>query len=205
MKSVGWLVLLSMAAVAGGAGLGPDAAASPIPTIDAAVVDGRYGEWDLASDFFAYMYRAGDSAKVAESRLYLRFDCVTGIAYALVLCEPGVIGYADPTQESDAWIALDVHSEKVVSIFSGNDGIPPDFAWVGRGYDGDLNHALGYEASFYASSLTHMIFVHIDVWDEELQTSALVGHPQVGAELLLPCVSNALRGTSFGAIKALYR
>lgn len=180
------------------------AAAPPQPSLGTALVDGQYGEWDLANDFFANMYRAGDSTKAAESKLYLRYDCATGTAYALVLCEPGVVGCVD-SSEADAWIAIDLHNRKVVNRNSVNDGIPPDFAWVGRGFDGNPQHAQGYEASFYATSAAYMIFVHIDVWDEELQTSALVGHPKAGAQLLIPCVPNAIEPTTFGAIKALYR
>lgn len=184
---------------------GSGCCAPPILALGTAVVDGHYGEWHLANDFFAYMYRGGDSTKVAESRLYLRYDCATGVAYALVLCEPGVIGYVDPAEDGDAWIAIDTHTKKVVNMDSGNDGVPPDFAWIGLGFDGNPQHALGYEASFYATRLTNVIFVHIDVWDEELQTSALVGHPGLGAEVVIQCVPNATQGASFGAIKALYR
>src|SRR4030042_1777453 len=79
-------------------------AVAPMPTVGTAVIDGNYSEWDLANDFFSYMYRAGDSTKVAESRLYLRYDCATRIAYALVLCQPGVIGYVESPDEVDAWI-----------------------------------------------------------------------------------------------------
>jgi len=49
-------------------------AAPPQPTYGVANVDGNIGEWDLANDFFANMYRAGKTDKEIESKLYLRYD-----------------------------------------------------------------------------------------------------------------------------------
>ena len=98
MKYIRMLGLLSAVAITAPLATTPAVAASPIPASGAALVDGQYGEWALARDFFAYMYRAGDSTKVAESKLYLRYDCANGVAYALVLCEPGVISLYRPAR-----------------------------------------------------------------------------------------------------------
>jgi hypothetical protein len=198
-------VLLFVAAVVVGLGSSVATATPPIPTLGTAVVDGQYGEWDLTNDFFANMYRTGDSTKALESKLYLRYDCETATQYVLVLCEPGIPGYIDSTATT-SWIAIDNHNAKFVNEMSGDDGVPPDFAWVGRGYDGNPQHMQGFEASFYLMAGTCMIFASMDVWDDDFQqTSCLVGHPWTGAELVIPCAPTATEATSFGAIKALYR
>jgi hypothetical protein len=172
------------------------AARPPQPTFGTAVVDGQYGEWNLVNDFFANMYRAGDSTKVLESKLYLRYNCATNTVYALVLAESGVIGYTD-SLSTDAWIAIDQHNTKVVNQNAGNDGIPPDFAWIARGFDGDPRHVLGYEASF--------TLLPLEIWDATTQTSATIGHPKSGPPLEIPSLPSAVEPATFGAIKSLYR
>ncbi|HVP57057.1 MAG TPA: hypothetical protein VMU02_03080 [bacterium] len=181
------------------------AATPPIPTFGTAVVDGQYSEWNLTSDFFADMYRAGNSSKAVESKLYLRYDCVHNTMYALVLVQANVVGFIDAVAD-DAWVAIDAINAKVVNQESGNDGVPPDFAWVGRAYDGDSSHVQGYEASFYMVPGDYLIIAHIEVLDEGQQTSATDnGFPHTGPELLIPDWPSAVQPSSFGGIKSLYR
>lgn len=140
-------------------------AAYPYPSIGTATVDGTYAEWDLSADFFADMYRAGKDDKAVESKLYLRYDPPTETVYLLVLTEPGVPGLKLP---ADAWAAIDGISNKRVNGNSGNDGIPPDFAWVNP-----INENVdGFEASFNLALGEYELIVHIQVFDDqEAQTS----------------------------------
>jgi opacity protein-like surface antigen len=177
-------------------------AVPPYPSAGQAVVDGYYAEWDLTNDYFADMYRAGNPNKPVESELYLRYDCVSNTLYALVLNLPDVVGYIDSTAVT-SWIAIDDNSNKVVNEASGNDGIPPDFAWIDRGYDGDPQHVRGYEASFILYPGSYEIYAHTDIWDNNTQTSATAGCPHTGLEIVAE--PSAGEATSFGAIKALYR
>jgi len=180
-------------------------AVPPQPSAGTAVVDGHYEEWNLTADFFADMYQAGKTDKPLESKLYLRYDCASGTMYALVLVQPGIAGYIDPSA-IDAWIAIDAINHKVLNQLVGNDGIPPDFAWVGPGFDGTSSHVLGYEASFRISHGTHFIIAHIDVLDGGQQTSATDnGFPHTGPDLVIPDCSPAVEPVTFGALKALYR
>jgi hypothetical protein len=100
--------------------------------------------------------------------------------YALVLCEPGVVGYifydSTSVDTSNAWIKIVGETGNVVDEYDGNDGIPPDFAYVGQGYDGDPLHIQGYEASFPIEPATYNIIAHIEVWyADSLATSATGG------------------------------
>jgi hypothetical protein len=182
-------------------------AAPPYPSLGTAVVNGLYNEWSLSNDFFSNMYRAGDATKPLESTLYLRYNCVTNTLYALVLCTPGVPGYIDSTATT-AWIAIDAQNNKVVNELAGNDGVPPDFEWIGRGYDGNYWHAQGYEASFHLVPGAYEIIAHINVWDGvpvAVQTSATPGFPKEGPDLIILDAPSAAETMSWGAIKALYR
>ena len=149
-------------------------------------VDGYYiDEWDLTDDFFADMYRAGKTDKPLESKAYLRYDCVPNTLYVLVLTEPGVPALA-AGWESSAWAAIGSISNKVYTGMSGNDGIPPDFAWVGL--SGDGLYASGYEASFQLDPGDWKIIIHIEVLDDSAsQTSATIGFPKELIDLNIVC------------------
>jgi hypothetical protein len=157
-------------AVGAHAGPGVDATIDVTPIAGSATVDGDYAEWNLATDFAAKMCTAGSidangdcegKGKVHLSSLYLRYDCTAGVMYVLVLRE----GDYQPDQSADdAWVTIDGNSNKVVKGNSGNDGTPPDFAWVMEG--GEL---IGYEASFTISTGTYLSQVHLNV---EGQTSS---------------------------------
>ena len=179
-------------------------ATPPIPTYGTANVDGNSGEWDLVNDFFTLMYRAGNPSKPVESRAYLRYDCTTHTMYVLVLMEPGHIGYIDPANQT-AWVAINNQNNKVVTENSGDDGIPPDFEWVGQGYDGNPQHVRGYEASFTIVPGSYHIIFHIDVIDASgAQTSASPGFPGDGPALTIDCLTGA-RTATWGALKLIYK
>ncbi len=142
---------------------------SPGVPCGVAEVDGDSTEWDLTADFVANMYRAGNPTKPIESKLYLRYDVNTETLYVLVLAEPGVVVLADP---DDAFVKLG-NTTKLVDGNSGDDGVPPDFAWVGLTGD----RALGWEASLPLALGAYDNFnVHTQVFDDgEAQTSAVEG------------------------------
>ncbi len=179
-------------------------ATPPQPTYGTAVVDGDPGEWNLTADFFADMYRAGKASKPLESKLYLRYDCYTGTLFALILTEPGVVGYID-TSAVTGWIAIDSQNNKLVNEAAGNDGVPPDFAWIDRGFDADSTHVHGYEASFHLPEGTYAIIGHVDVYDGGAQTSATEGFPGDGADLEIDCGSVPTQPTTWSRMKQLYR
>ncbi len=133
------------------------AASPPEPTYGTATVDGNYGEWNLTSDFFADMYRGWDPLKKVESKLYLRYDCATGTMYALVLAVEGVPVQVQP---DDAWIAINGINNKVVTGHSSN------FAWVDQGYDGNNDHARGWEGSFSIAPGSYLLWAHANVYDD---------------------------------------
>jgi hypothetical protein len=179
-------------------------AAPPNPTYGTANVDGNSGEWNLVQDFFSLMYRAGNPSKPVESRAYLRYDCTTRTMYVLVLMEPNSVGYIDPSSQT-AWVAINAQNNKVVTENSGDDGIPPDFDWIGQGYDGNPQHVRGYEASFPLAPGSYNIIFHVDVIDPSgAQTSASPGFPGTGPALLIDCTTGA-RATSWGTLKLIYR
>lgn len=184
----------------------PVCAAPPEVSLGYAVVDGSYtADWDLTADYFANMYRAGDPAKQLESKLYLKYDCPSATMYVLVLDEPDVVGYIVPAATT-SWIAIDSHTNKVVNELTGSDGTPPDFAWIGRGYDGDPSHVRGYEASFpLLGGATYTLIAHTEVFDATGQTSATIGFPKDGVLVVPNCTITAARTTTWGAMKALYR
>ena len=96
-------IYLFVFALIASAMVGVAGAAAPNPTYGTAVVDGSTGEWNLGSDFFANMYRAGNPAKPLESTAYLRYDCTSGTVYVLVLSEPNVPTLTWP---DDAWVKI---------------------------------------------------------------------------------------------------
>ena len=153
------LLVLILALVTGNAAL---AATPPDPTDGSATVDGSYGEWNLGSDFFADMVRAGNPDKQIESYLYLRYDCTTATGYALVLATTGVDVLMQP---GDAFVKLG-NSTKLV------DGNSPNFAWVQP--NAQTGRAQGWEASFSLVPGSYSnLNVHVQVYDEGAQTSAV--------------------------------
>ncbi len=171
-------IYLFVFALIASAMVGVAGATAPNPTYGTAVVDGSTGDWNLGSDFFANMYRAGNPAKPLESTAYLRYDCATGTVYVLVLSAPNVPTLTWP---DDAWVKI--NGGKAVDGTFGNDGTPPDFSWVGLSQDGQT--AGGTEASFPLAPGTYSIDIHVQVFnDNEEQTSRL----EDVLSLVLTCV-----------------
>ena len=165
-----------------------------------ATVDGDPSEWNLVQDFFANMYRAGDPTKPLESKLYLRYDCLTHTMYVLVLAEPGIPILVD----GDSWIAIDMISNKVVNDNSGDDGTPPDFAFVGVSFDGDPNHAQGWEASFTIAPGMYEIIAHTNVFDSGGgQTSGTTGFPGDGIPLVINCTPLGTENATWSRVKSI--
>jgi hypothetical protein len=186
---------------------GPAIAGAPYPHYGKRVIDGTISDWNLDVDFYADMYRAGKTDKAVESKAYLRYDCNSNTLFVLVLGEPGVIGSHSDEVGGDvtSWVAINVQSNKVVNELAGNDGIPSDFAWVGEGFDGDLSHMLGFEASFSIMPGSYNILIHMQILDSlGQQTSATSGSPDSGPELELQCTV-PVDVSTWGRVKSLYR
>lgn len=195
--SLVWLAgLLTVILLATSVSAPASAATPPQPTYASATVDGNPGEWNLADDFFANMYRAADPSKEVESKLYLRYACPTvagtpGILYALVLTEPGVT--VNPTDDGQ-FIKLG-NTVMLVSQDDDNDGTPPDFAWITSGSD-----KIGWEASAPLDLGVHTnLNVHTQVWDGGSQTSAVDGR---AIPLTLSCEPTAISLSSLSAANA---
>jgi uncharacterized repeat protein (TIGR01451 family) len=157
------------------------ATAPPQAALGTAVVDGNSGEWNLTTDFFANMYRAGNSDKEIESKLYLRYNCATSTMYVLVLAQPGV---SVLTQADDAYVKFG-NSDKELDGNSGNNGTPPDFAWITSS-----GTTIGWEGSFIVTPGSYSdLNVHVQVFnDRQAQTSA-VADRSIPLEIVCPsCV-----------------
>lgn len=176
-------------------------ATPPAPSYGTAVVDGDTAEWDLANDFFADMHRAGDSTKPLYCKAYLRYDCATATMYVMVLGESNVILYFSPGGILvGSWVAINTTANRVVTDRSGNDGIPPDVAPIGLGYDGVANHVLGVEASFTIQPGSYQIYMYQGVWERVAASyAATLGYPGTAPDLVIGCPVNgaccALDGT----------
>jgi hypothetical protein len=166
----------------------------PQPTYGTATVDGNAGEWNLTNDFVQHMYVAGDPSKANLSDGYLRYDCSTHTLYVLVLqVSPAKV----LASANDAWATINGDPHKVYTGSSGNDGTPPDFAWVGL----NGGFAQGYEASFSIDPGTYTIVVHVEANDGSgnAQTSAFPGfNSNFGSptQLVLDCSTSHHPGFS---------
>jgi hypothetical protein len=154
IRPLGWAAVAALLAlsVAGPAAVG--AASPPVPTHGSATVDGATGDWDLGADTFADMTDAGNADKPVVARLYLRYDCDTETLFALVLGVDGTQFRQD--RPENAYIRIDGVG-KLVSGLSGDDGTPPDFAWVNP--DGKLTD--GWEASAHVAAGSHTVRAHV--------------------------------------------
>ena len=137
-----------------------------VPTVIAAqpssgkvTVDGNTGDWSLGADFFANMTPGGSAGGAVLAKLYLRYDCDDEVLYALVLMQNGEKARQNDPPEN--YIRID-GSGKAVQPSSGNDGTPPDFAWV----NGDGELADGWEASAPVPPADHTVRAHIKRADD---------------------------------------
>lgn len=143
------------------------------PTCAPAVVDGDAGEWVLADDAFADVFRAGLEEEKVEARLHLRYDCRTGTVYVLLL-------------SAGEWPVLQRRSQVRLALDGANKELAPlDFAWLEPGYDGNGSHARGWEASFPAHPGEHLLWAAAPVMDEGAIHEAST--PQAGTLLHLDC------------------
>ncbi len=152
------------------------------PTIGTATVDGNIGEWNLTTDFFSSMHVQGDPGKPWVASTYLRYDPATKTVYVLVYQHNGA---AQMKWDSDAWAVLNNNSG--TKAYVGPTGI----AWIGAGFDGNADHARGYEASFVYNPLTMPnplpIYFHIEGYYGGAQTVATYGHAgRPSLEICLP-------------------
>jgi hypothetical protein len=114
-------------------------AIAPFPVYASADVDGNAGEWNLATDFYADMYEAGNPDNAVLAKIYVRYHCPTNVLYALVLPQPG---FQIVATGAEAFIKLG-NSTVLVNGNSGDNGIAPDFQWIGL----SGGFAAGWEAS----------------------------------------------------------
>ncbi len=161
------------------AGAVPVAALAPIPAPGAAVIDGDPSEWS-PGDLFTTMQHHG-SAKVVGT-FSLRYDCATQILSALVLSTDGAIFKSDRPEV--AFLRIDGVG-KLVSGESGDDGIPPDFAWVGQ----IGSAARGFEASGVVVPGEHTIRAHILMFDDSADGYLTIDSNPPTGPLSLSCPS----------------
>ena len=91
-------------------------------------IDGSTGDWDEpAADFLSDMFEAGKPEKDVLSRLYGRYDCAIETFYVFVQTVPG---WNILPSDNDNYVKLG-QTDKLVDGSSGNDGVPPDFAYIG--------------------------------------------------------------------------
>jgi hypothetical protein len=139
------------------------AAAPNVNTGSGITVDGSFADWTEA-DFFADMYRAGDSSKEVESKLYLRYDCTAGILYVRV--DP-VDGVTIIETDGDNFVKFGNDDKKVDGSDAPPDATQPNFAYA-------PNNG-GWEASFAIAAPVSItdLNVHAQVEDGGAQTSAV--------------------------------
>ena len=171
-----WFVALSLAAAAMAAATA--SATPPAPSNGSANIDGNPAEWNTTTDFFSNMIRAGGNGgqTTVESKLYLRYDCAAQVMYTLVTAEPGI---TIPTNlPNDNFVKIG--GAKQVDGSFGDDGIAPDFAYVGSA----SGQSAGWEASFPLAPGSYTLNVHAQVEDGGLQTSAV---PDRAIPLVVEC------------------
>ena len=155
----GALATLGMAAVLT---VSVAAAAPNVNTGSGITVDGSFADWTEA-DFFADMYRAGKADKEVESKLYLRYDCTSGILYVRV--DP-VDGVTIIEQDDDNFVKFGQNDKKVDGNDAPPDATQPNFAYAPEGG--------GWEASFSVGQVSIPdLNVHAQVEHDGAQTSAV--------------------------------
>jgi hypothetical protein len=134
-------------------------AAAPHPSEGSATVDGSIADWSLSGDFFSDMTDAGVVGQPVRAKLYLRYDCDSEVLYGLVLAQGGEKVRQD--RPDNAYIRID-DSGKLISGTYGDDGTPPDFAWV----NGDGTLADGWEGSGSLAPGSYTLRAHVLIADD---------------------------------------
>lgn len=134
-------------------------AAPPTPSAGTASVDGDPGEWTSA-DRYADLTRGGVDGRPAVGSLSLRYDCDTETLFGLVIIDEPDVALA--SRPDAAYLRIGT-SGKLVGGEHGNDGTPPDFAWVGS----DGTYAAGFEVSAPLAPGSYTIRSHVLILNED--------------------------------------
>ena len=151
------------------------------PTYNGATVDGNPGEWDLNADFFANMYRTGDTGKSVFSKLYLRYDCNTSTLYILLLPDnnqvpPVPINILVKPDE----VFVNIDGAEYVNGNLDNDSITPDFQWItpigmyASGWEASTTLPSGSYSLDVNTSIRYSLNPRAQLVDDGPQASAIV-------------------------------
>ena len=99
-------------------------------------IDGSNSDWDRPLDFLVNMFEAGRPDKDILAKAYARYDCAREMMVVFVEAIPH---WAIVPSNGDNYVKVS-QTDKLVDGNSGNNGTPPDFAYIG---------ATGWEASFH--------------------------------------------------------
>jgi hypothetical protein len=136
-------------------------------------INGSDGDWDEpTADFLAEMYEAGKPEKDVLSHLYGRYDCATQTFYVHVVT---VAGWVILPSDNDNYVKLG-QTDKLVDGSDGDDGVPPDFAYVGQ---------KAWEASFHLAPGSYLgdngLNVHAQVVPVTLSSTSAVADRRMDA------------------------
>lgn len=144
-------------------------ATAPDPIYGSATVDGQYSsDWNLTTDHFRDMWRAGIVDGTLEGKTYVKYDCSTGILYVLALANTGL---TIDTTPSETWVEIARNNKKTKEVNGSAAPAPaaqPNFALVRDGSD----NAIGFEASFELEEGYFKIQIHFNVYDGGSQTAS---------------------------------
>ncbi len=155
-------------------------AAPPAPSAGSVTVDGDPSDWSLAADEFADLTHGGVADREVVGHLYLRYDCDTETLFGLVLLTGD--NQALVSRPENAYLRIGT-SGKLVSGESGNNGTPPDFAWVNS--DGAL--ADGYEVSAPLAPGSYTIRAHVLIPDDSADGYASIDNVSRATPLEIVC------------------
>jgi hypothetical protein len=150
--------------------IGSAMATPPAVALGTAVVDGDPSEWG-AADRFADLFVYGDRSDV-RGDVYARYDCDEQTLVVYVTATDGDLRSDEP---NETWVRIDDEYRSVRGD-AGNDGVPPDFEWVGYAVVDGRETATGFEASMPMTPGAHTMFLHVHQWftDDDLATSLVI-------------------------------
>jgi hypothetical protein len=191
MKSLSKAIVVSVAAFLL-ASLAASAAA-PNVALGTAVVNGSASEWGTLNSsnpaWFSEMCggfaATCDAGHPATSNLFLRYDCNSGTLYAL----DSVIGNNTVDTSANQFIAQDTAGNKLVSNTSGNDGVAPDFQYIGN---------VGWEMSVKLAPNT-AANPKYSLWFEATVGGTTSGTHNKFTDVVLTCAPSAVTVASLSA------